>query len=111
MSGIAYKWYIIGECLGVEYTHLATLQSKTSEDIDKLAKVLQLWMEGKPEAVTWNTILQTIESPPIECKFTVLEVERFLKCECLYNPSKIWLLYFVNFYITQVFVIAIKRNC
>ena len=88
MSGIAFKWYIIGERLGIQYTHLATLESKTSEDIDKLAKVLQIWMDTMPEAVTWNTILQIIESPPIESKFTVMEMEKFLKCECLYNPNK-----------------------
>ena len=76
MSGIAFKWYIIGERLGIQYTHLATLQSKTTEDINKLAEVLQIWMDAMPEAVTWNTILQT-----------VMEMEKFLKCECLYNPK------------------------
>ena len=89
MSGIAFKWFIIGECLGVQYTHLATLESKTSEDIDKLAKVLQHWMDTMSEDVTWNTILQTIETPPIESKFTAKKMKKFLKCECLYNPNKI----------------------
>ena len=83
MAGIAFKWYIIGECLGIEYTHLATLQIKTSGDIDKLAEVLQLWMDTMPKPVTWNTILQTIESPPVESKYTVMKIEEFLKCECL----------------------------
>ena len=89
MSGIAFQWYIIGECLGIQYTHLASLQSKTLRDIDKLAKVLQLWMDTMPKPVTWNTILQTIESPPIENKVIVMEIEEFLKCECLYSPSKL----------------------
>ena len=89
MSRIAFKWCIIGECLGIQYTHLATLQRQTSEDINKLAKVLQLWIDTMPKPVTWNTILQTIESPPIESKLTVMEMEKFLKCECLYNPNKI----------------------
>ena len=96
MSGIAFQWYIIGECLGIKYTHLASLQSKTSRDIDKLAEVLQFWMDTKPKPVTWNTILQTIESPPIGNKVTVMEIEEFLKCECLYNPSKLGNCTFVN---------------
>ena len=84
MAGIAFKWYIIAECLGIQYTHLATLQIQTSEDIDKLAKVLQIWMDTMPKPINWNTILQTIESPPVESKFTVMEMENFfLKSECL----------------------------
>ena len=83
MARIAFQWYIIGECLGIQYTHLASLQSKTSRDIDKLAEVLQIWMDTMPKAVTWNTILQIIESPPIESKSTIMKIEEFLKCECL----------------------------
>ena len=85
MSNIAFKWYIIGECLGIQYTYLATLQGKTSSDIEKLAEVLQLWMDTMPKPFTWNTILQTIESPPIESISTVMKMEEFLKCEYLYN--------------------------
>ena len=87
MSSIAFKWYIIGEVLGIQYAHLALLQITISSDIEKLAEVLQLWMDTMPKAVTWNTILEVIESPPVESKFTVMEMEKFLKCECLYNPS------------------------
>ena len=83
MSSIAFKWYIIGECLGIQYKHLASLQGKNSSDIDKLAEVLQLWMDTMSKPMTWNTILQTIGSPPIESKFTVMKMEEFLECECL----------------------------
>ena len=98
MSSIAFKWYIIGECLGIQYTYLASLQSKTSSDVEKLSEVLQIWMDTMSKPVTWNTILQTIESPPIESKFTMMKMEEFLKCEFLYNPSNyviVLLLYFV----------------
>ena len=93
MSGIASKWYIIGEVLGIKYTYLASLQNKISRDIDKLAEVLQLWMDTMPKPVTWNTILQVMESPLIESKIIVMEMEKFLKCECSYSLSKILLLY------------------
>ena len=106
MAGIAFKWYIIGECLGIQYTHLATLQIQTSGDIDKLAEVLQLWMDTMPKPVTWNTILQTIEGPPIESKSTVMKIEEFLKCEYLYNPSKVGNCIFVNF----AFVFSLKST-
>ena len=85
MSDIAFQWKLIGECLEIKYTYLAFLQSKTSSDIDKLGEILQLWMDTMPKPVTWNTILQIIESPPIQSKFTVMKMEEFLKCECLYN--------------------------
>ena len=85
MSGIAVKWYIIGEYLGIQYTFLASLQSKTSNDIEKLAEVLQIWMDKMPKPVTWNTILEVLERPPIESECTLMKMEEFLKCECLYN--------------------------
>ena len=107
MADIAFKWYIIGECLGIQYTHLATLQIQTSGDIDKLAEVLQLWMDTMPKPVTWNTILQTIESPPIESKSTVMKIEEFLKCESLYNPSEVGNCIFVNFF---TFASSLKKH-
>ena len=99
MSSIAFKWRIVGERLGIQYIHLATLQRQPLRDIEKLAEVLQLWMDTMPKPVTWNTILQTIESPPIESKFTVMEIEKFLECECLYNSSIVGNYTSVNFYI------------
>ena len=87
MSDIEFRWYIIGECLGIQYTLLASLQSKTSSNIEKLGEVLQIWMETMPKPVTWNTILEVLENPPIESKFILMEMEKFLKCECLYNLS------------------------
>ena len=83
MTDIAFKWNIIGVCLGIKHAYLASLQSKQSSDIEKLAEVLQLWIDKIPKPVTWNTILQTIESPPIESKSTIMKIEEFLKCECL----------------------------
>ena len=108
MSSIAFKWYIIGECLGIQYKYLASLQGKTSSDIDKLAEVLQFWMDTMSKPVTWNTILQTIESPPIESKFTVMKMEEFLKCECLYNPVN---LVFVFLLIFAFLSLLKKHNC
>ena len=106
MSDIAFKWNIIGECLGIKYVYLASLQSKTSKDIEKLAEVLQLWMDTMPKPVTWNTILQTIESPPIETKFVVIEIEKFLKGESLYSPRKLGYCILVDF----VLVSSLLKN-
>ena len=89
MSDIAFQWNLIGECLEIKYAYLASLQNKPSRDIDKLAEVLQCWMDTMPKPVTWNTILQTIGSPPIESKVTVMKMEEFLKCEYLYIPSNL----------------------
>ena len=89
MSDIAFQWHTIGDCLAIKNGHLASLKSEPSSNIEKLSKVLQLWMDTMPKPVTWNTILQTIESPPIENKLVVKEMETFLKSESLYSPQKL----------------------
>ena len=94
MSDIAFQWKIIGECLEIKNKYLASLQSKTSSDIEKLSEVLQLWMDTMPQpVVTWNTILQKIESPPIENKSVVTEMEIFLKCKC---PNYVFIRFLKN---------------
>ena len=97
MSDIAFKWNIIGECLGIKYVYLASIQSKTSKDIEKLAEMLQLWMDTMPKPVTWNTILQTIQSSHIESKFVAKEIEKFLKSESLYSSKKLGYCILVDF--------------
>ena len=88
MSGISNRWYTIGACLGIESADLDSLNSSNQRDDVKLSKVLQLWMKRMTKPVTWNTILEVIGSPPIQNKFVVMEIEKFLECECLYNiPS------------------------
>ena len=87
MFKICSWWPIIGECLGIESGELDCLHCY-KRDIDKLSEVLQLWMKRTTKPVTWNTILEVIGSPPIQNKSVVMEIEKFLECEYLYN---IWL--------------------
>ena len=88
MFRICSRWPIIGDCLGIESGELDSLHFSNQPDVDKLSRVLQLWMERMTKPVTWNTILEVIGSPPIENKLVVVEIERFLECEDLYNiPS------------------------
>ena len=83
-------WPIIGDCLGIESGELDSLHFSNQRDVDKLSKVLQLWMERMTKPVTWNTILEVIGSPPIQNKSVVMEIEKFLECEYLYNiPSNV----------------------
>ena len=107
MSDIAFQWEIIGECLEIKYTYLASLKSKTSSDIEKLSKVLQLWMDTMPKpVVTWNTILQTIENPPIENRSVVTKMEFFFKCKC-YNYAFIRFSYFIYHCLYKLVVIIV----
>ena len=88
MFRICSWWPTIGDCLGIESEELDSLRFSNQRDVDKLSKVLQLWMERMTKPVTWNTILEVIGSPPIENKPVVVEIERFLECEYLYSiPS------------------------
>ena len=85
MSKIYYQWYTIGECLGIENGDLNSLKSSNQNDYFNLSQILQLWMDRMTKPVTWNTILEVIGSPPIENKCVVIEIEKFLECEYLYN--------------------------
>ena len=88
MSRIHSWWYTIGVLLGIETGELDSLNSSNQHDKVKLSKVLQLWMERMTKPVTWNTILEVIGSPPIQNNSVVMEIEKFLECEYLYNiPS------------------------
>ena len=85
VSGIHSWWYTIDECLEIESGELDSLRFSNERDVDKLSKVLQLWMERMTKPVTWNTILEVIGSPPIQKKSVVMEIEKFLECEYLHN--------------------------
>ena len=88
MSGICSWWHTIGERLEIESGELDCLHFLNQCDVDKLSKVLQLWMERMTKPVTWNTILEVIGSPPIQNKSVVMDIEKFLECEYLCNiPS------------------------
>ena len=88
MSGIYSWWYTIGELLGIKNGELDSLKFSIQHDVEKLSKVLQLWMERMTKPVTWNTILEVIGSPPIQNKLLVKKLEKFLECKYLYNnPS------------------------
>ena len=85
MSGIYSWWYTIGERLEIEAGELDCLRFSNQRDVEKLSKVLQLWMDRMTKPVTWNTILEVIGSQPIQNKCVVKEIEKFLECEYLYN--------------------------
>ena len=85
MSDMISWWYIIGVRLGIKNGELDSLFYSNQRNIVKLSKVLQLWMEQTTKPVTWNTILEVIGSPPIKNKAVVMEIEKFLQCEYLYN--------------------------
>ena len=85
MSKICNRWYIIGVRLGIESGDLDSLNTSYNHDDVKLSQILQLWMERMTKPVTWNTILEVIGSPPIQNKSVVMEIEKFLECEYLYN--------------------------
>ena len=95
MYRIQNRWYTIGVCLGIESENLDSLNSSNWYDNVKLSKVLQLWIERMTKSVTSNTILEVIGSPPIQSKSVVMEIEKLLECEYLYNnPSNSKYLYF-----------------
>ena len=56
------KWYRIGISLNVRGATLNGLKQQTIDDIEKLHIILQSWMDTGSSPVTWETILDLLES-------------------------------------------------
>ena len=45
---------------------------------DRLSDILQLWMEQEPSPVTWCTIIDAIEEPPVKNSAIAKKIIAFL---------------------------------
>ena len=82
MLGICSWWYVVSECHSIDTRKLDSLDFSIKLDVERFSKV-QLWMERMTKLIAWNIILEVIESPPIQNKSVVMEIEKFLQCEYL----------------------------
>ena len=79
----------------MSYNNLQSLAQSTDEDLIKLSKVIQIWieMDGKDDGalVTWNTILDVLKGPLVNNKNLAMKIYQSLKEDSskdLIAPSK-----------------------
>ena len=85
LACIDASWRKIGNGLGVSYNKLLSLAKSTHEDLIKLSKVIQIWieMDGKDDGapVTWITILDVLKGPLVNNKALAMKIYESLKEE------------------------------
>ena len=65
LSPIEYKWRQIGQALKISHGDLKKISDQRSEDTDRLADVVQFWLDKQPSEITWTTIITSSELPPV----------------------------------------------
>ena len=78
LSSISYKWYEIGDQLGVDENTLNGLLTKTFSDQVKLSITFQSWLNNQPTPTTWRNIIKVIEEEPIQNKSLATTIQEKL---------------------------------
>ena len=65
LSPIESKWRQIGHALRISHGDLKKISDQRSEDTDRLADVVQFWLDKKPSEITWTTVITAVELPPV----------------------------------------------
>ena len=77
------NWYDMAIVLKIDGNTRTTLQNDGKSTVDgKLERILQIWHQAQPSDVTWEKILEVLES--MKLRRTAGEVKRFLE-----NPDVI----------------------
>ena len=79
LAPLAAKWDDIGKELEIDESLVRSLheESHLSNDI-KLSVVLQRWMDIKSVPVTWETIIEVVESPSFNNKRLGQEIRNYV---------------------------------
>ena len=65
LSPIECKWRQIGQALKISHGDLKKISDQRSEDTDRLADIVQFWLDKQPSEITWTTIITAVELPPV----------------------------------------------
>ena len=65
LSPIECKWKQIGQALKISHGDLKKISDQRSEDTDRLAEIVQFWLDKQPSEITWTTIITAVELPPV----------------------------------------------
>ena len=78
LIGISDKWYDIGLSLQVRRNVLDDLKQSEGNNPTKLNKVIYIWKDTQPSLVTWETVINAIESPIVNDKETANLIRQYL---------------------------------
>ena len=65
LSPIEYKWRQIGHALRISHGDLENILDQRNRNADRLADVIQVWLDKRPSEVTWHTIITAVDLPPV----------------------------------------------
>ena len=65
LSPIEYKWRQIGHALKISHGDLENILDQRNRNADRLADVIQVWLDKRPTEVTWSTIITAVDLPPV----------------------------------------------
>ena len=65
LSPIECKWRQIGQALKISHGDLKKISDQRSEETDRLADIVQFWLDKQPSEITWTTIITAVELPPV----------------------------------------------
>ena len=85
LSEVAFDWSNIGESLEVPSGELQSIQHTTQPDISKLSETLQKWIDMRTCPVTWETLLQVLETPPVNKPRIAITIREYLARDDVYT--------------------------
>ena len=65
LSPIEYKWKQIGQALRVSHGDLENILVQRNYNSDRLADVIQFWIDKQTTEVSWRTIITAVDLPPV----------------------------------------------
>ena len=65
LSPIEYKWKQIGQALKISHGNLENILVQRHYNADRLADVIQFWIDKRPSEVTWHTIITAVDLYPV----------------------------------------------
>ena len=78
LTDIKHKWNEIGWALEVGRGVLGSCTNSYEEDGNKLATVLESWVDTMVTDVTWETVIAAVEGPIVNHKSTSVRIRDFL---------------------------------
>ena len=86
LADISNKWYSIGLAFKVHTNELDSLSKDVQyENIAKLSKVIQIWIDTQSSPVIWETVISAIGGPIVNNKSKVDEILEYLGKFYLYT--------------------------
>ena len=78
LSDIEYDWKKIGLALEVQRNVLEGCSNSPEDNGNKLMKVIRSWVDTMPTDVTWEVVIDTVESCIVKHNSTAMKIREFV---------------------------------